>query len=199
VLKDLAPEVSVGTVDEAAATLSNVIKTCNTLLGPLKQLTESDLATFNQVVLLLASELASPNATVRKHVLMCLNKLSELTQTEVRKTKGRKSVILIPFSKMTDLLQPSKTTILRPIFSKQLRTLPLLTQMGYVEALTVCLNLKPPLLSFSNELVAVIQEAHLIAESDDIAGLSKPPTHKTMQIYSSLRTVFSFTTFLTDY
>jgi transformation/transcription domain-associated protein len=76
---------------------------------------------------------------------------------------------------------------MRPIFTKSLRTLPLLSQHGYVEALTVCLTLRPPLLQFTPQLISVIQEAQHIAESDDIAGMSKAPTHKTMQLYSSLR------------
>ncbi|KAL6045043.1 putative transformation/transcription domain-associated protein [Balamuthia mandrillaris] len=140
ILKDLSPEVSASTVEEASLTLSLVLKVCN-----------------SKILSLLVSELSQPNATVRKNIKTLLQQLAEFTETEI-----------------STMLEPFKVPLLSPIFAKSLQNLPILVQTGYLDALTFYLGLRPPLLSFTPELLRVLREALVIAEADDLYKLRQP-------------------------
>jgi transformation/transcription domain-associated protein len=58
----------------------------------------------------------------------------------------------------------------------------------YLDALTFCLKLQPPLLTFTPELVRLLQGALAIAEKDDVSS-TKAITQKSMQIINNLRMV----------
>ncbi len=62
---------------------------------------------------------------------------------------------------LTTMLEPLQSTFLGPIFSKSLRALPVLVQTGYLDAVTFCMSLRPPLLSFTPELLRLLQVVHL--------------------------------------
>jgi len=176
VLKDLSPEVSVVTVEEASETLKRVLMKCNTPNEDSDN--NNDIAryrsirsTTSEVVGLLALELSSANPIVRSEVQNSLLLLSDLTGT-----------------KMTELLEPFKAALLNPIFTKPLRSLAVLVQTGYIDALTFCLNLRPNFVSFSPELIRLLQGALTIAEKDDISS-TKTITQKSLQLLTSLRMV----------
>jgi len=69
------------------------------------------------------------------------------------------------------MLDSFKSIVVSPIFSKSLRTLPIMVQTGYLDALAFCLSLRPPLLSFSPELLKVLHDALAIAEADDVVKI----------------------------
>ncbi len=72
---------------------------------------------------------------------------------------------------VTELLQPYKDLLLAPIFqAKSLRSLSLPMQIGQLDALTFCLGLRPPLLTFTPLLLNMLQEALAIAESEEGPG-----------------------------
>lgn len=168
VLKDLLPEVSVATVEEAFNTLTLVLKTCfsqeSTSYGKLPQYQEAS----NEVISLLTCELSNSNSTVRMSVQKCIRLISELTG------KG-----------MTVLLEPFKSALFSPIFSRNLRSLPHTAQTGYLDALTFSLNLRPTLVSFTQELLRLLHGALSIAEREDASP--KVMSQKQSQILVNLR------------
>eukprot|EP00026_Physarum_polycephalum_P000015 Phypoly_transcript_00015.p1 GENE.Phypoly_transcript_00015~~Phypoly_transcript_00015.p1 ORF type:complete len:3639 (+),score=586.09 Phypoly_transcript_00015:159-11075(+) len=170
-LKDLPPEISVGTVEEASQTLALVIKVCNSHTESAQ--TEESTKVFTDVVQALASELFTPHPTVRKNVQSSLEQLAELTGHEV-----------------TELLLESRTALLIPVFNKTLRAQPTYVQIGHIEALTYCLGLRPPLLEFSPELLKHLKEALTIAETDDtLLPQAKLPSYKSHIQSINLRVV----------
>ncbi len=111
---------------------------------------------FDQVMLALVTELSNPNSSVRDTVKAAFQILSELQECE-----------------LTSLLLPLKTRVYGPIFSKPLRALPLHVQMGYIDAITYCMSLKPALLEVNDELIRLINEALALIESDDNALIAR--------------------------
>lgn len=113
---------------------------------------------FDQVMFALVTELSNPNSVVRDAVKASFQLLSDIKGCEV-----------------TDLLSPLKTRVYGPIFSKPLRALPLHVQVGYIDAITYCLALRPPLLEHHDDLLRLIHEAVAVIESDDAALGSRTP------------------------
>lgn len=105
---------------------------------------------FDQVMLALVTELSNPNEIVRDAVKASFQLLSDIQGCEV-----------------TDLLLPLKSRVYGPIFSKPLRALPMHVQVGYIDAITYCISLRPPLLEINEELLRLINEAITVVESED--------------------------------
>eukprot|EP01087_Luapelamoeba_hula_P023162 TRINITY_DN8469_c0_g1_i2.p1 TRINITY_DN8469_c0_g1~~TRINITY_DN8469_c0_g1_i2.p1 ORF type:complete len:748 (+),score=84.96 TRINITY_DN8469_c0_g1_i2:140-2245(+) len=76
--------------------------------------------------------------------------------------------------------------MLGPIFNKPLRTLSILVQTAYLDALTFCLSLRPPLLTFTPDLLKVLQEALAIAEAEDVIKIRQA---RKLQLLTSSRVV----------
>lgn len=73
------------------------------------------------------------------------------------------------------------------MFGKQpLRSLPILVQTGYLDALTFCISLRPSFVPFTFELVRVLKEALEIAEVDDVAKVRQ---HRKLQLLTNSRVV----------
>jgi transformation/transcription domain-associated protein len=74
-----------------------------------------------------------------------------------------------------------------PVFGKQpLRSLPILVQTGYLDALTFCISLRPSFVPFTFELVRVLKEALEIAEVDDVAKVRQ---QRKLQLLTNSRVV----------
>lgn len=73
-----------------------------------------------------------------------------------------------------------------PIFSKPLKSLPILVQTGYLDALTFCLSLRPSFVPFNNDLMRVLGEALAIAEVDDVAKVRQ---QRKLQLLTNSRVV----------
>lgn len=83
---------------------------------------------LDEALSLLASQLLTSSPAVRKNVQAALELLAELTGNEV-----------------TELLEKQRDVIFGPIFAQPLKKNSIKVQTGYLEALTFCLNLRPPL------------------------------------------------------
>ncbi|KAI9362471.1 FAT domain-containing protein, partial [Zopfochytrium polystomum] len=164
VLKDTAPEFAARSVDEATSTL----------IQPLESEDGSSERhpKFNSLISLLISELSNSNRGVREAIQSSFDVLAKLTSTNV-----------------TDLLLPVRDRLLSPIFSKPLRALPFAMQIGHIDAITYCLNLRPSLLTFSEELVRLLHEALALADAEDQALVSKPTHYKNSSSLTNLRVV----------
>lgn len=170
VLKDCSPYISSSNLEASVKTFSHVLKVCN------RQEDEdgsSDRQTkFNNLVSLLISELSNSNSVVRETIQSAFQLLADLTGNEV-----------------TEIMTPVRERFLAPIFAKPLRALPFTMQIGHIDAITYCLSLRPPLLSFSEELVRLIQEALALADAEDQALVSKSNQYKSATSLTNLRVV----------
>lgn len=127
---------------------------------------------FNQIMSILTSELTNANSIVRRVVHSSFEILSKCQNCDV-----------------VDLLGPHRDRLLMPIFTKPLRALPFALQIGYVDAVNYCLNLKPPFVNFSEELMRLLHEALALVEADDTALVSKTGQLKNAQNLINLRVV----------
>lgn len=127
---------------------------------------------FNQLVSLLISELPNSDETVRETVQSCLQSLSVGTQTSLH-----------------DLLLPIKDRFLTPILNKPLRALPFNIQISHIDAITFCLNIRPIILNFSDELLRLLHETLALADADDASLVSKSTQLKNAPQVLSLRIV----------
>ncbi|RKP03126.1 hypothetical protein CXG81DRAFT_9931 [Caulochytrium protostelioides] len=188
VLKDTSPEMAAaaaGTllaVDStplaaAAATPTGTAATPPSSSSPVKPSSKSPpppphTAAFNCLIALLISELSNTNARVRATVQKALATLERLRGQAV-----------------SDILRPVADRLLLPIFAKPLRALPHTMQIGHIEAVTFCLDLRPSLLSFNDELIRLLHEALALADAEDHALISKNNQYKMTASLTNLRVV----------
>ncbi|KAI8925789.1 hypothetical protein BC831DRAFT_256646 [Entophlyctis helioformis] len=170
VLKDVAADVAYFDLDTTTETLSLVLKICNSAEHLLPEAERS--AKLNSLVSLLMSELSNANAAVRETIQKALKLLADLTDNEV-----------------TEILRPVCERLLSPIFAKPLRALPFALQIGHIDAITYCLCLNPPLLSFNDELLRLLNEALALADAEDQALVSKTSQFKSAASLNNLRVV----------
>jgi transformation/transcription domain-associated protein len=184
ILKDMPPFCTEGEREEVSGVLLMVLRLCHdpSQLDSLLHGLSTDAAIndargkdqyyFNQIMSILISELTSPNSTIRKVVHASFTLLAECHACQV-----------------AELLSPHRDRLLLPIFTKPLRALPFTLQIGYVDAVNYCLSLKPPLVSFSEELLRLIHEALALVEADDTALASKTGQLKNATNLVNLRVV----------
>lgn len=170
VLKDCSPYISSANLEASVKTFSHVLKVCNRQEDDDGSLDRQ--AMVNSLVSLLISELSNSNSIVRETIQSAFQLLSDLTGNEV-----------------TEIMTPVRERFLSPIFAKPLRALPFAMQIGHIDAITYCLSLRPPLLSFSEELVRLIQEALALADAEDQALVSKSNQYKNATSLTNLRVV----------
>lgn len=168
VLKDTCSEVQSVNVDNATQTLQHVLKICN-----MPSESGERSPKFNNLMSLLISELSNSNTVVRETVQSCFQLLADLTGSEV-----------------TELLLPVRERLVSPIFAKPLRALPFPMQIGHIDAITYCLSLRPPLLTFTEELLRLIHEALALADAEDQALIvTKQSQYKNATSLMNLRVV----------
>ncbi|KAI8052219.1 hypothetical protein BDF22DRAFT_743794 [Syncephalis plumigaleata] len=168
--EDASPELSTSGVEEARQTLAHVLKVCNR-----SDEDESNVERkqkFTNLVGLLVTELSNSNAAVRDTIQSSFQLLADLTGCEV-----------------TELLDPVRERLLRPIFTKPLRALPFAMQIGNIDAVTYCLSLRPPFLQCNDELLRLLHEALALADADDQALVSRTSQYKNAASLVNLRVV----------
>ncbi|KAL5037675.1 transcription-associated protein 1 [Batrachochytrium dendrobatidis] len=170
VLKDVAADVAYFNLEDTTQTLSYVLKVCNT---PSEQVSETERTLkFNSLVSLLTSELSNANSAVRESIRASFQLLSTLTETE-----------------LSDMIRPVCERLMPFIFAKPLRALPFAIQIGHIDAVTYCLSLRPPLLTFHDELLRLLHEALALADAEDQALVSKASQFKNAVSLNNLRVV----------
>ncbi|KAI8840240.1 FAT domain-containing protein [Chytridium lagenaria] len=173
ILKDASPEMASTNTEDATLTLSHVLKVCNNRPKDESETPQPQDPKFNSLVSLLISELSNSNATVRETIQSTFQLLADLTGTDV-----------------TSMLNLVRDRLLQPIFAKPLRALPFAMQIGNIDAITFCLQLRPPMLEFSDELVRLLHEALALADAEDQALVSnKPNPNRNITSLTNLRVV----------
>ncbi|TFK23272.1 atypical/PIKK/TRRAP protein kinase [Coprinopsis marcescibilis] len=113
-------------------------------------------------------ELQSPNPIVRDASKRCINFLVSLC--------GRSA---------TELLMPHRDRMLAGIYTKPLRALPFLKQIGMMEAVRYCICLDPPLVELNEELLRLLHETLALADAEDIQLLG--PRHLRQSTFEVLK------------
>lgn len=167
ILKDVSAGASQVTVPNANDTLMHILRVCNE-----NQTLDDEfyVSKLNNLILVLISELSNSNKAVRTTVQGCLQLLAELSKRTV-----------------TDILLPVRDRLLYPIFAKPLRALPFALQIGYIDAVTYGLNLRPPLVIFTDELGRLLHEALALADAEDHALSNKDNLYKNASTMNNLR------------
>jgi len=89
-----------------------------------------------------------------------------------------------------EMMTPVKERLLNPIFGKPLRALPFASQIGYIDAITFCLQLQNGFLEINDEMTRLLLEALALADADDEAlNTHKGSEYRTTESVISLRVV----------
>ncbi|KAI6717317.1 hypothetical protein JHW43_000220 [Diplocarpon mali] len=86
-----------------------------------------------------------------------------------------------------ELLEPSKDRCIQPIFAKPLRALPFGIQIGFIDAVTYYLSLKPDFIPFDDHLNRFLMESLALTDAPDESLAGKPGEHRTHEAIISLR------------
>ena len=85
------------------------------------------------------------------------------------------------------LIVPFKASLLTPIFNKPLRALPFSIQIGYINAITYCLNMQHSILEFNDQLTRLFMECLALAEAEDDNLTTKPHEQRNAEAIVQLR------------
>ncbi len=116
------------------------------------------------------------------------NGLSHMNK-HVRETSKRSLQIIAENlgAQVWEVLTPQKDHLLTPIFNKPLRALPFAIQIGYIDAVTYCLGLKPDFIPFEPQLDRLLLESLALADAQDESLAGKPAEHRTHEAIINLR------------
>ena len=126
--------------------------------------------TFTRLISTLMSEISCYDPVVRK--------LSKLSFEKISKATG---------NTVASILQSSSSSIFTQLLSKQLSQLPIEHQIGTMDAVTFFLQLEHPLIQFRHGVIRLLQEALLIAESEDKSLPHNHPQVKILQNSQEIR------------
>ena len=167
IVKDMPQDLPSHTRLEAARTIDDVLRMCN------DGVTADDLHSPQSKLLGICNffvyELAHANKHVRQIARDSFHTMAELAGTEIP--------VLLTGS--------VRDRLLIPIFQKPVRALPLALQIGYIEAVTYCLESKA--LEYSDALNRLLLECLVSAEVDDEHFTSRPSEHRTASLIVALR------------
>lgn len=155
ILKDLPRDLP-RDVDIVVDVLSTVLHISNADVDFQAESAVHARAKLVHLVGLFFPELQSSNLVVRQAAQTCI----ELLVTLSGKPAG-------------DLLMPHRDRMLVSIYTKPLRALPFMKQIGMIEAIRFCISLDPPLVELNEELLRLLHETLALADADDAALLGR--------------------------
>lgn len=119
---------------------------------------------------LLNQELPHLNKHVRETAKRCLDTIAKAAGAEV-----------------WELLEPHRDRLMLQIFSKPLRALPFPVQIGYIDAVTYYMSLKPDFVKIDENLSRLLMESLALAEAADDSLATKAAEFRTQNYIVSLR------------
>ena len=152
ILKDLPRDLP-RDVNEVTDVLLDVLRVSN---RDLDFAAESSYENLFSIVGVFFPELQSSNVLVRQAAQTSIELLVSMS--------GR------PANK---LLLPHRDRLLAGIYTKPLRALPFLKQIGMIEAVRYCVSLDPPLVELNDELLRLLHETLALADAEDAALLGR--------------------------
>jgi transformation/transcription domain-associated protein len=182
-LKDM-PSETPPEVDFVGGVLLALIKRCHTKSNdePLMDKEDESIRTLGNVI---ASDLYYQVPAVREYVKKVFFTVEECAKRSIQELFPR------------ELKDRTYTTI----FNKPLRTLGISFQVGYIDAITFAMSVKPPLVdSKSDQMWRFITECIGIAEAEDVnlLGRSVAPNSQTLLVQLRVACIKLLTVVLTD-
>ncbi len=168
VIKDMPQDLTAKARMQAQDTLELLIRRCNKH-SPKSEL-ENPKSKQMELLGMLATELSHMNKHVRSAAQKAFAVVAEVVGLEVH-----------------ELISPVKSSLLTPIFNKPLRALPFAVQIGYIDAITFCLNLDHHLLEFNDQLNRLLMESLALADADDENLSTKPYEQRNAEAIVNLR------------
>ncbi|KAK1766179.1 hypothetical protein QBC33DRAFT_453494 [Phialemonium atrogriseum] len=123
-----------------------------------------------QLCMLLNGELAHMNRHVRATAKRSLELIAKATGAEI-----------------WELVEPYKDRLLTPIYAKPLRALPFPIQIGYIDAITYYMSLKPDFVAFDEHLNRLLMESLALADASDESLAGKNLEFRTHEFIVNLR------------
>ena len=135
--------------------------------GQTQQPRQSRLA---QICLMLNSELSHMNRHVRNTAKRSLELIAKAAGAEV-----------------WELVEHNRKLLLQPIYAKPLRALPFAIQIGFIDAITYYMTLKPDFVAFDDHLNRLLMESLALADASDESLAGKPLEFRTQDYIVNLR------------
>ncbi len=168
VIKDMPLDLPANTRIQASETLNLLLRRCNK--GISKDALSNNNSSLIHLCQVLILELMHMNKHVREATRKAFATIAEVVGAEVH-----------------ELVASVKDRLLPPIYSKPLRALPFTTQIGYIDAVSYCLELQHDLVEFNDSLHRLLLEAMALADAEDSTLAAKPNEFKTAQSIIELR------------
>ncbi|KAK3373790.1 hypothetical protein B0T24DRAFT_553397 [Lasiosphaeria ovina] len=132
-----------------------------------QQVKQSRLA---QICAMLNGELSHMNRHVRETAKESLELIAKAAGAEV-----------------WELLEPHRKHLLSPIYAKPLRALPFAIQIGFIDAVTYYMSLKPDFVAFDEHLNRLLMESLALADASDESLAGKTLEFRTHDFIVNLR------------
>ncbi|KPI42049.1 Transcription-associated protein 1 [Cyphellophora attinorum] len=168
VIKDTPQDVPASTRITAQETLYVILK--RICQGINKESISNEKNYAHQMSVLLSVELSHMNKHVRATAQRSFSIMAEQIGVEVY-----------------ELIAPVKERLLAPIFNKPLRALPFLSQTGFIDAITYCLELGHDLVPLNDQLNRLTMESLALADAESDILHAKPEEFSASELIVSLR------------
>ncbi|KAH7633405.1 hypothetical protein B0T09DRAFT_395672 [Sordaria sp. MPI-SDFR-AT-0083] len=123
-----------------------------------------------QICMMLNGELSHMNRHVRSTAKRSIELIAKATGAEV-----------------WELLEPHRKQLLQPIFAKPLRALAFGIQIGFIDAVTYYMSLKPDFVTFDEHLHRLLMESLALADASDESLAGKNQEFRTREHIVNLR------------
>lgn len=163
VVRDLSESTPFGTSSVARKSLQQLLRLCYkpsgiSLEGGPEQALDISNRALRDVTVCIMVELTSDSTSARDAAKHALQTLSEALKCDV-----------------ADIMSPTKDQILRPLQQRSIRQLSFPVQIGYIDAVTFCLQLEKPMLA--TELFSAPLRALFLS---DVVGISEESTYEKL-------------------
>ncbi len=168
VIKDTPEDLPASTRTTAQTTLEGILRQCTE--GITKETLANEKSKLYATCGIFVSELSHMNRHVREAAQQAFSVMAETIGGETH-----------------ELISPVKERLLAPIFNKPLRALPVLTQVGFIDAITFCLGLGHDIVPFNEQLNRLMMESLALADADDEILVPRPGDFNNAELIVSLR------------
>ena len=168
IIKDMPLDVPASTRCKALTTLEILLRRCNK--GVSKDTLADERSSLNHLCTILITDLMHMNKHVRQAARTAFSMVGEEVGAEIH-----------------ELVTPVKDRLLQTIYMKPLRALPIPIQIGYIDAISHCLEMKHDIIEINENAERLFTEAMALADADDNVLTTKPGEFKVAQQLIELR------------
>ena len=168
VMEDMPLDLPAHTRNQAFSTLEILLRRCNRTAS--KEILSNGSGPLNHLCTILITDLSHVNKFVRLAARKAFTIVAEVIGVEIH-----------------ELMIPVKDRLLTTIYMKPLRALPIPIQIGYIDAISYCLELQHDIIEIDKNADRLFTEAMALADADDVSLTAKPGEYKVAQQIVDLR------------